>query len=108
MIVENIQVRLMPQPRQEVSNKAMWFYGTAKCDVGGVTIRAIKIKYFLDPEGKKTGFFLSYPQQKGSDGVWRPLFFTNTKESRDELTAAILAAAHNAKVVTESTAAPTL
>jgi len=89
MEITDVRVSLTPKPIQEKSNELIHFYGSARCNVGGITLRGMRIKYHT----AKKRFWVQMPDQRGSDGTYRPLFFPNTKEARAELEAAVLAAA---------------
>ncbi len=49
------------------------------------------IKGFRIVQGEK-GLFLGLPQEKGKDGKWYDAFYPKTKEARQNLTDAVLAA----------------
>ena len=88
MNIKSVVVHRLKTPMLEKGNASMWFYGSAKVELeDGIVIRAIKIK--TSTKNGVTTMFLDYPTQKGSDGVYRPTFFTNTPEARIELTAAV-------------------
>jgi stage V sporulation protein G len=80
---ENLNLEVVRLYRLEGDSKLKAFADVA---IGDFIVKGLRIM-----QGEK-GLFLGMPQEKAKDGKWYNAFFPKTKEARQNLTEAVLAA----------------
>ena len=77
---------------RDASNPDVTFCGSGSISAHGLALNEIKLKL-----NNKTGkFHINFPEIRGNDGIYRPVYCTITKKGRENALNMIVAAAQKA------------